>query len=158
MRPEIRRKIIYFSGLGSTFIFLLFVAAGLHLNTELSNLVESASIYFLVLFILLLSFLMHDLFIYFIDSLKERFYKKRYLQELEEKLARLSTNEKYILSLFVTEQKVERTLDQNEPAVAWLESLKIIFNTGRSVEGKRFIYKISPLPMRILSQNPNWLH
>lgn len=157
MRSEIKKKIIYFSGLGSTFILLLFIAAGLSLNDELSKFISEYSLIFLLILIIFFTFLVHELLVSSILLIKEIFYKKRNLKEFEEKLTKLSANEKHILSLFVTELKMERALDQNEPAVAWLESLKIIFNTGRSVDGKRYIYKISPLPMRILSTNPNWL-
>jgi len=157
MQSEIKKKIIYFSGLGLTFVVLLFIAGKLELSDSLHDFMDSYGTYFLIICILFLTLLIHDLLIDITNYLKISLDKKLSIRELEGKLMKLSSYEKYILSLFVTDRRMERTLDPNEPAVAQLESLKTIFKTGKFVDGKKQVYQIDPLSMKILSSNPNWL-
>lgn len=84
--------------------------------------------------------------------------RRLHLRELESRLKRLSAMEKYVLSLFVSENKMERGLDPDEGAVAWLESIKLITAVGTAPDGKRKNYRIAPFAMKVLTENPNLLH
>ncbi len=157
MSSNIQNKVIYSAGLGLTVAIMIFIAAGLCLDNDFSEFVISHSTILLIVCILLASILLHDLFVDITKYLKSHVNKKLFIRELEKKLIKLNSYEKYILSLFVTEKRTERSLDPTEPAVAYLESLKIILKTGKFNDGKRPIYQIDALSMRILSSNPNWL-
>jgi hypothetical protein len=51
----------------------------------------------------------------------------------------------------------EKALNPNEQVVAWLETIKFIFNTGK-VEGNKKIFRIEPTLSKHLLQNPNSLY
>jgi len=72
-------------------------------------------------------------------------------------LTKLSYQEKNILSLFMDGKVQEKSLNSNDQAVAWLEAVKFIYNTGR-LEGNKKIYRIEPTLSKYLMQNPNTLY
>lgn len=76
---------------------------------------------------------------------------------LKERLKSLSYDEKYILSLFINEQKAEKALAATDPNVAWLENMKLIVNTSK-IEGNKKIFRIDPTVMKELKKNPNLLY
>lgn len=69
----------------------------------------------------------------------------------------LSYEEKNILSLFLESKSHEKALNPDDQAVAWLESVKLIFNTGE-IEGNKKRFKIHPSVSKYLVQNPNALY
>lgn len=113
------------------------------------------------LFLLNLAFLsviFYSIAISLVKNIKENYYKKKNIRDVEDRLKKLTTPEKYILSLYINEKMAERPLDPADPAVAWLESIKILANTGKISEGNKKIFKIAPFAMRVLNENPNWLY
>lgn len=81
--------------------------------------------------------------------------RRIHLRELAGRRKRRSAMEKYVLSLFVSEDKMERVLDPEEGAVAWLESIKVITAVGRAPDGKMQKYRIAPFAMNVLTENPD---
>ena len=51
----------------------------------------------------------------------------------------------------------EKALNPNDQAVVWLETIKFIFNTGKT-EGNKKIFRIEPTLSKHLIQNPNSLY
>ena len=105
-----------------------------------------------------LSVIIYSIVVSLCKVLKEKYYIKKNIRDVEDRLKKLTIPEKYILSLYINEKMVERPLDPADPAVAWLESIKILANTGKISEGNKKIFKIAPFAMRILNENPNWLY
>lgn len=105
-----------------------------------------------------LSVIIYSIAISLVKIIKENYYKKKNIRDVEDRLKKLTTPEKYILSLYINEKMSERPLDPADPSVAWLESIKILANTGKISEGNKKIFKIAPFAMRVLNENPNWLY
>jgi hypothetical protein len=51
----------------------------------------------------------------------------------------------------------EKALNPNEQAIAWLETIKFIINTGK-IEGNKKIFRIESTLSKHLLQNPNSLY
>ena len=51
----------------------------------------------------------------------------------------------------------EKSLNINDQAVAWLESIKFIVNTGK-IDGNKKVFRIDPTLSKHLSLNPNSLY
>ena len=51
----------------------------------------------------------------------------------------------------------EKALNPNDQAVVWLETIKFIFNTGKT-EGNKKIFRIESTLSKHLLQNPNSLY
>ncbi|MCG2607372.1 hypothetical protein LZZ98_02180 [Acinetobacter sp. SM34] len=51
----------------------------------------------------------------------------------------------------------EKALNPNEQAVAWLETIKFIINTGK-INANKKIFRIKPTLSKHLLQNPNSLY
>ncbi|WP_266095379.1 hypothetical protein [Acinetobacter brisouii] len=92
-----------------------------------------------------------------IQSIKEERTSKKQSLQLKDQLKALNYDEKYILSLFMSEQKTEKALNPTNPNVVWLENMKFIINTLKTEENKK-VFRIDPIVMNELRKNPNLLY
>lgn len=140
------------------FFIVLFAAAAMNIDDALSGFVRQHYTTLLVFTLFLASILLLAGIRWIGSGVGALVVRRFHLKELESRLKRLSAMEKYVLSLFVSENKMERGLDPDEGAVAWLESIKLITAVGMAPDGKRKNYRIAPFAMKVLTENPNLLH
>ena len=140
------------------FIVLLLLARTFGVDTRLSTFVDDQRTVLVVFGLLMAAFQVYFAICVLGRRTVDLVHRKIQLRELEGRLKRLSAMEKYVLSLFVSENKMERALDPEEGAIAWLEAIKIITAVGRTTDGKKEKYRITPFAMKVLAENPNLLH
>lgn len=141
------------------FLTLLFLAANVpQLDNNLSDFIlnEHRTI-FILLALVSFSFILLEVFQDKIQSIKEERTSKKQSLQLKDQLKALNYDEKYILSLFMSEQKTEKALNPTNPNVVWLENMKFIINTLKTEENKK-VFRIDPVVMNELRKNPNLLY
>ncbi|ENV47063.1 hypothetical protein P255_02342 [Acinetobacter brisouii CIP 110357] len=141
------------------FLILLFITANIpQVDQNLSNfiLIEYRTI-LILLALASLSFILLEVFQDKIQLVKEERKQIKQSQQLKDKLKSLNYDEKYILSLFMSEQKTEKALNSTNPNVVWLENMKFIINTLKTEENKK-VFRIDPVVMNELRKNPNLLY
>lgn len=146
------------AGLTLSFLIVLLIAAELKVNDGLSGFVSNYKTFIVVLILVATSILLfHGVRMIALGatSLVARRFQ---IRELEKRLSHLSPMEKFVLAQFVTDDKMQRALNPDEGAVAWLESIKVLTSCGTTADGRRKEYRISPFAMKVLSENRNWLH
>ncbi|WP_313035175.1 super-infection exclusion protein B [Acinetobacter sp.] len=141
----------------SIFMFLIFFVSLIKLDVDLSSFVQENFTLLLIVFLLSLSFMLYELLSQIKVKQDNKFTFSNENKELMNKLSKLSYEEKNILSLFMNNKVQEKALNPNDQAVAWLETIKFIFNTGK-IEGNKKIFRIEPTLSKHLLQNPNSLY
>ncbi|ENV14378.1 hypothetical protein F965_00622 [Acinetobacter schindleri NIPH 900] len=139
------------------FVSLIFAVSTLEIDPNLSQFVNSYFTFLLIIFLISLSFLIYDLIVFLKRQKEQRDLISKLQKEFINSLTKLSYEEKNILSLFMDGKVQEKSLNSNDQAVAWLEAVKFIYNTGR-LEGNKKIYRIEPTLSKYLMQNPNTLY
>ncbi len=139
------------------FLVLMIVTAKLNIDQNLSTFISEYFTIILVIFLASLSCLIFE-FIQFIQQQKQSSFKfSNENKELVNKLKKLTYEEKNVLALFVNDKVQEKSLNTNDQAVAWLESVKFIINTGK-IDGNKKVFRIDPTLSKHLVQNPNTLY
>jgi len=141
----------------SIFLLLIFFVSAINLDADLSSFVKENFTLLLIIFLLSISFMLYDLLSLIKAKKEKEFSFSNENKELINKLSKLSYEEKNILSLFMNDKVQEKALNPNDQAVAWLETIKFIFNTGK-IEGNKKIFRIEPTLSKHLLQNPNSLY
>lgn len=141
----------------SIFLLLIFFVSAINLDADLSSFVKENFTLLLIIFLLSISFMLYDLLSLIKAKKEKEFSFSNENRELITKLSKLSDEEKNILSLFMNDKVQEKALNPNDKAVAWLETIKFIFNTGK-IEGNKKIFRIEPTLSKHLLQNPNSLY
>lgn len=141
----------------SIFLLLIFFVSAINLDADLSSFVKENFPLLLIIFLLSISFMLYDLLSLIKAKKEKEFSFSNENKELINKLSKLSYEEKNILSLFMNDKVQEKALNPNDQAVAWLETIKFIFNTGK-IEGNKKIFRIEPTLSKHLLQNPNSLY
>lgn len=141
------------------FLILLFITANIpQVDQNLSNFILSEyRTIFILLALVSFSFILLEVFQDKIQSIKEERTSKKQSLQLKDQLKALNYDEKYILSLFMSEQKTEKALNPTNPNVVWLENMKFIINTLKTEENKK-VFRIDPIVMNELRKNPNLLY
>ncbi len=150
--------ILRISGVGCTFLALFSAVAIMDVNNDFTNFFNKNPTEILLLAVIFVTMLTHDFLSYIARNLRDRVYSRLHLNEFNAKLSKLTANDKYVLSLFVTDKRLTVPLDPNEPSVTCLEAIKVIFRGSSVIGSDKYIYKISPFAMHILTKNPNWLY
>ncbi len=139
------------------FLVLMIVTAKLNIDQNLSTFISEYFTIILVIFLANLSCLIFE-FIQYIQQQKQSAFKfSNENRELVNKLNKLTYEEKNVLALFVNDKVQEKSLNTNDQAVAWLESVKFIINTGK-IDGNKKVFRIDPTLSKHLIQNPNTLY
>ncbi len=141
----------------SIFMLLIFFVSMINLDADLSSFIKENFTLLLIIFLLSISFMLYELLSEIKVKQDNKFNFSNENKELINKLSKLSYEEKNILSLFMNNKVQEKALNPNDQAVAWLETIKFIFNTGK-VEGNKKIFRIEPTLSKHLLQNPNSLY
>lgn len=139
------------------FIVLLFIAHYLNIDVKLSSFIADYFTYFLLVFLLSLAIILYDVAASIQQKNKHQFEFNQENKNLVNKLKKLSYEEKNILALYMTHKVQEKSLDPNDQAVAWLESVKFITNTTK-IDGNKRVFRIDPTLSKHLTQNPNTLY
>lgn len=141
------------------FLILLFITANIpQVDQNLSNFILSEyRTIFILLALVSFSFILLEVFQDKIQSIKEERTSKKQSLQLKDQLKALNYDEKYILSLFMSEQKTEKALNPTNPNVVWLENMKFIIKTLKTEENKK-VFRIDPIVMNELRKNPNLLY
>ena len=151
------KKLRILTSFGLIFVLLLLVARMLDIDGSISSFVERQQTVLILVALIMFTVQLHWAAC-ILGSLVWGYFQNRFsVREFEQSIRTLSPAEKYILSLFVNEKKVERLLDPNDGAVVWLQSIKVITEVGRSPDNAKRKYRIAPLAMRLLTRNPNLL-
>lgn len=143
----------------SIFLTLLFITANIpNVDNHISKAVlEDFRTPLILIFLISLSFIILDKYNQYSTALKSKKYSLKGNKDIVQKIRSLSADEKYILSLFINDNSQEKALSPTEPAVAWLENIKLIVNTN-IIKGTKRIYRIDPTVMKELKINPNCLY
>ena len=141
----------------SIFMLLIFFVAAINLDEHLSSFVQKNFTFLLIIFLFSISLMLYDLLSMIKAKKDQEFSFSNKNKELINKLTKLSYEEKNILSLFMNDKVQEKALNPNDQSVVWLETIKFIFNTGKT-EGNKKIFRIEPTLSKHLLQNPNSLY
>ncbi|OTG77094.1 hypothetical protein B9T26_00485 [Acinetobacter sp. ANC 4169] len=141
----------------SIFMLLIFFVSAINLDADLSSFVKENFTLLLIIFLLSISFMLYELLSEIKAKQDNKFTFSNENKDLINKLSKLSYEEKNILSLFMSDKVQEKALNPNDQAVAWLETIKFIINTGK-IEGNKKIFRIEPTLSKHLLQNPNSLY
>lgn len=141
----------------SIFMLLIFFVSAINLDADLSSFVKENFTLLLIIFLLSISFMLYELLSEIKAKQDNKFTFSNKNKDLINKLSKLSYEEKNILSLFMNNKVQEKALNPNDQAVAWLETIKFIINTGK-IEGNKKIFRIEPTLSKHLLQNPNSLY
>jgi uncharacterized protein (UPF0333 family) len=141
----------------SIFMLLIFLVSAINLDADLSSFVKENFTLLLIIFLLSISFMLYELLSEIKAKQDNKFTFSNKNKDLINKLSKLSYEEKNILSLFMNDKVQEKALNPNDQAVAWLETIKFIINTGK-IEGNKKIFRIEPTLSKHLLQNPNSLY
>lgn len=139
------------------FLSLIFLASALGIDEKLTNFIHEYFTFIFIIFLLSLSICIYDVIMKIKQITKENYNSIHQEKEFLNIIKNLSYEEKNILSLFLESKSHEKALNPDDQAVACLESVKLIFNTGE-IEGNKKRFKIHPSVSKYLVQNPNALY
>ncbi|NDY90349.1 super-infection exclusion protein B [Ideonella livida] len=143
--------------LGLIFIALIYLVGKAGLEDTLAKVTEQYAPGLVLLCLLFITVLIHDMVRDVAQHFRDRFMDRLHFKNITRKLKSLGAQEKYLLSLFVDAQRTTQPLDPNDLSVAYLESCRFIFRTQERKDDRFYVYRMSPVAVHILKQNPNWL-
>lgn len=144
-------------------LFILILIATLHLiayaelSKDITAFMAKASTASILLAALMISTLVLVLAESILSLLKTEIDTRLFARDLDRRIRQLKPADKLVLSKFVEHNRMTLPLNPEDPAVAWLEALKLIIRGEKTDTPRAMNYRITLSAMDAFSKNPNLL-
>ena len=144
-------------------LFLLLLICAFHIvaiadvDPKVTSFVTRYSTESVIAATITVAILMFTLLESFFASVRTALASSLLSRDLDRRVRRLKPGDKLILARFVEQNKMTAPLNPEDPAVAWLESLKLIFRSAEPTSSGAVHYRISLEAMDLFTKNPNLL-